>query len=234
MPWARRFDGAGASRGKVCRLQALLHTAANLFTQTKPDICNLPNALTGCELKMAGAPSQFGRRGVGSPLQPARSYGVQSASSALLAATQWNRAPKELSLKDLAPLDRDDDWALPDRAPAPPRPGLMTMLFSSRGRVCRRDYWTFNIAATMSAVLAILAAAVSLPAEQALMVAVPIALVSARIRSCLRIKRWHDRDKSAVWILVGLIPFVGWIWSFLECGLTRGTPGPNRYGASPI
>jgi uncharacterized membrane protein YhaH (DUF805 family) len=189
---------------------------------------------------MAGAPSQFGRRGAGSAPQPARSYGAPSASSALLAATQWNRAPKELSLKDLAPLDRDDDWAMPtsSRATAPsaaaPGPALMTMLFSSRGRVCRRDYWTFNIAATMSAVLAILAVAVSLPAEQAVLVAVPIALVSARVRSCLRIKRWHDRDKSAVWVLVGLIPFAGWVWSFLECGLTRGTPGPNRYGPSPI
>jgi len=185
---------------------------------------------------MAGAPSQFGRRGAGSP---ARSYGAQSASSALLAATQWNRAPKELSLKDLAPLDRDDDWAIPTSsratgtAAAAPKPDLMTMLFSSRGRVCRRDYWTFNIVVTLSAVLAILAVAASLPAAQALLVAVPVALVSARIRSCLRIKRWHDRDKSAVWVLVGLVPFVGWVWSFLECGLAQGTAGPNRYGPRP-
>jgi uncharacterized membrane protein YhaH (DUF805 family) len=183
---------------------------------------------------MAGAPSQFGRRGAGAAAQPQRSYGAQSASSALLAATQWNRAPRELSSKDLVQLEREEDWALPERVPAPPRPAVMTMLFSARGRVCRRDYWTFNIAATMSAVLAILAVAVSLPAAQALMFAVPIALVSARIRSCLRIKRWHDRDKSAVWVLVGLIPFVGWVWSFLECGLTRGTAGPNRYGPAPI
>jgi uncharacterized membrane protein YhaH (DUF805 family) len=107
------------------------------------------------------------------------------------------------------------------------------MLFSSRGRIRRRDYWTFNIAASMSAILAILAAAVSLPALQALLVAVPIAMVSVRVRSCLRIKRWHDRDKSAVWVLIGLVPFVGWTWSFIECGLTEGSPGPNRYGPSP-
>jgi uncharacterized membrane protein YhaH (DUF805 family) len=185
-------------------------------------------------MEMAGAPSQFGRRGGGTAHQPAPTHGAQSASSALLAATQWNRAPKELSSKDLVPLERDDDWALPERVPAPPRPALMTMLFSTRGRVCRRDYWTFNIAATTGAVLAILAVAVSLPAEQALLVGVPVALLSARVRSCLRIKRWHDRDKSAVWVLVGLVPFVGWVWSFLECGLARGTPGPNRYGPSPI
>ena len=189
---------------------------------------------------MAGEPSQFGRRGAGSPSQPARPYAAQSGSSALLAATQWNRPSKEPSLKDLPPLDRDDDWAMPTSSrvvasgAAGPKPNLMTMLFSSRGRVCRRDYWTFNIVITMSAVLAILAVAVSLPAEQALLVAAPIALVSARIRSCLRIKRWHDRDKSAVWVLVGLVPFVGWVWSFLECGLAQGTPGPNRYGPSPI
>jgi uncharacterized membrane protein YhaH (DUF805 family) len=158
---------------------------------------------------------------------------------ALQAATQWNRPGKEPSLKDLVPLDRDDDWAMPTSSPALvgamaiERPSLMTMLFSSRGRVRRRDYWTFNTAASMCAILAILTAAVSLPALQALLVAIPIATVSVRIRSYLRIKRWHDRGKSAAWVLIGLVPFVGWAWSFMECGLMEGTPGPNSYGPSP-
>jgi uncharacterized membrane protein YhaH (DUF805 family) len=189
---------------------------------------------------MAGASSQFGRRGVGSAAQsPARGVPAQSASSALLVATRWNQQDTLPSLKDLAPLDRDDDWAMPvsSRAATPAgaeRPGLMTLLFSSRGRVCRRDYWLYNIAASASAITAIVTAWVSLPPSQALIVALPVALVSVRIRSCLRIKRWHDRDKSAVWVLIGLVPFVGWMWTFAECGVSPGTPGPNRYGPSPI
>jgi uncharacterized membrane protein YhaH (DUF805 family) len=49
----------------------------------------------------------------------------------------------------------------------------------------------------------------------------------------LQIKRWHDRDKSWVWIFISLIPLVGPIWALVECGFLDGTPGPNKYGPSP-
>lgn len=49
----------------------------------------------------------------------------------------------------------------------------------------------------------------------------------------LQTKRWHDRDKSAWWILVTLIPFIGTLWLLFElCGI-EGTPGPNHYGPAP-
>ena len=47
------------------------------------------------------------------------------------------------------------------------------------------------------------------------------------------VKRWHDRDKSGWWSLVGSIPFIGQIWSFIELGLLVGTRGPNQYGPDP-
>jgi uncharacterized membrane protein YhaH (DUF805 family) len=47
-------------------------------------------------------------------------------------------------------------------------------------------------------------------------------------------KRWHDRDKSAAWVLIVLIPVVGWIWALIENGLLRGTAGPNRFGEDPL
>jgi uncharacterized membrane protein YhaH (DUF805 family) len=46
-------------------------------------------------------------------------------------------------------------------------------------------------------------------------------------------KRWHDRGKSAVWVLINFIPLIGPLWQFVECGLLPGTPGPNSYGAVP-
>ena len=49
----------------------------------------------------------------------------------------------------------------------------------------------------------------------------------------LQVKRWHDRDKSGTWVFINLIPFIGWIWSLIECGFLDGTPGPNRFGPSP-
>jgi uncharacterized membrane protein YhaH (DUF805 family) len=49
----------------------------------------------------------------------------------------------------------------------------------------------------------------------------------------LQVKRWHDRDKSWVWIFINFIPLVGAVWTLVECGFLDGTPGPNRFGPSP-
>jgi uncharacterized membrane protein YhaH (DUF805 family) len=47
----------------------------------------------------------------------------------------------------------------------------------------------------------------------------------------LGVKRWHDRNKSGWWVLIGLIPVVGQLWTLVECGLLPGTRGGNRFGA---
>jgi uncharacterized membrane protein YhaH (DUF805 family) len=49
----------------------------------------------------------------------------------------------------------------------------------------------------------------------------------------IQVKRWHDRDKTGWMVLINLIPFVGFIWTVVECGFLHGTPGPNRFGPSP-
>ena len=51
---------------------------------------------------------------------------------------------------------------------------------------------------------------------------------------CVYGKRYHDRDKSAWWILIALVPIIGGIWMLIECGLLRGTDGPNRFGEDPL
>ena len=47
------------------------------------------------------------------------------------------------------------------------------------------------------------------------------------------IKRLHDRDKSAKWLILSVIPIIGWIWFIVELGCLRGTEGPNRFGLAP-
>jgi uncharacterized membrane protein YhaH (DUF805 family) len=47
-------------------------------------------------------------------------------------------------------------------------------------------------------------------------------------------KRWHDRNKSGWWSLIGLVPLIGGIWLLVELGFLRGTEGPNKYGPDPI
>ncbi|EJL22422.1 DUF805 domain-containing protein [Novosphingobium sp. AP12] len=53
------------------------------------------------------------------------------------------------------------------------------------------------------------------------------------------VRRLHDRDMSGWWypgfIVLGMIPFVGWIASiaFLVILFLPGTPGHNRFGEDP-
>ena len=44
------------------------------------------------------------------------------------------------------------------------------------------------------------------------------------------IKRFHDRDKSGWWVLIGFVPIIGALWLLIELGFLAGTPGPNRFG----
>jgi uncharacterized membrane protein YhaH (DUF805 family) len=75
--------------------------------------------------------------------------------------------------------------------------------------------------------------AVTLAPMQALIAVLPFAFVYIRVRSCVKIKRWHDRDKSAIWSLIALAPFIGSMWAFVECGFLEGTRGDNRFGPPP-
>jgi len=43
-------------------------------------------------------------------------------------------------------------------------------------------------------------------------------------------KRWHDRDKSGWWSLIGFVPIIGGLWMTIELGFLGGTPGGNRFG----
>ena len=62
------------------------------------------------------------------------------------------------------------------------------------------------------------------------MILILLALVLAVwIYFCQTVKRYHDRDKSGWWYLIGLIPILG-LWQIIECGFLSGTPGGNSYG----
>ena len=53
------------------------------------------------------------------------------------------------------------------------------------------------------------------------------------ISLALGVKRWHDRNKSGWWVLIGMIPIIGPLWQFIEAGCMRGTVGANQYGPDP-
>lgn len=47
------------------------------------------------------------------------------------------------------------------------------------------------------------------------------------------VRRMHDIDKSGWWLLIALIPLVGWI-ILIVWYATKGTGGANRFGADPL
>jgi uncharacterized membrane protein YhaH (DUF805 family) len=107
------------------------------------------------------------------------------------------------------------------------------LFFGLRGRVSRRDYWLYGVltpiglAALGHALLGIAqVAAAHADRVVNLLLVWPVLAVS--------VKRWHDRDKSGWWVLLNLLPVIGWIWALIDNGFLRGTSGPNRFGDDPL
>lgn len=110
---------------------------------------------------------------------------------------------------------------------------LGDLLLSIEGRIGRKGFW-LGVAILFAArcVSALLDGALFGSAQSLFSGLLGIAAIWPGI--ALSAKRWHDRDKSAWWILIQLLPIIGWIWSFVENGFLRGTPGPNRFGPDPL
>jgi len=46
------------------------------------------------------------------------------------------------------------------------------------------------------------------------------------------IRRMHDTNRSGWWILINLVPCIGWIW-FIVLAAEEGVAGDNQYGPDP-
>ena len=107
---------------------------------------------------------------------------------------------------------------------------LRQILFGFKGRIPRKAYWLYGVLGLLlvSVMVTLLLGIAGVDERTAevvanLLILWPVAAVS--------VKRWHDRDKSAAWLLINLVPVLGVIWSLVENGLLRGTVGGNRFGA---
>jgi uncharacterized membrane protein YhaH (DUF805 family) len=119
---------------------------------------------------------------------------------------------------------------LPSRADDPMPP--WRMLLDPRGRIGRADFWRWGVGALGGLGLlghALLAIAHVKPDLIERWVTLSLLWPAVAISA----KRWHDRDRTAWWVLVALLPVAGWLWALLDNGLVRGTPGRNRFGEPP-
>lgn len=132
------------------------------------------------------------------------------------------------------PADGGDNRRM--SAPLPPlltdEDAPLRVLLDPRGRISRRTFWLWGVLALggLTLLLRALLEIARMAPDRAeglvsLLLLWPAIAVSA--------KRWHDRDKSGWWVLIALVPVIGWLWMLIDNGFRRGTPNANRFGPAP-
>jgi uncharacterized membrane protein YhaH (DUF805 family) len=110
----------------------------------------------------------------------------------------------------------------------------MKNLFTSTGRIRRVTFWKFWIGFFVYFfILGTLQEKGALPHWADVLTTIlmlPLLLWAIIIQ----IKRWHDLDKSGWWVCINLIPVLGALYTFIMCGLIKGTKGDNKYGSDPL
>jgi uncharacterized membrane protein YhaH (DUF805 family) len=106
------------------------------------------------------------------------------------------------------------------------------IFLSVKGRVSRRTFWLYGVLALLGMGLLCTALLGIAGVEQGrIEITVNLLLVWPAI--AVSAKRWQDRNRSPWWVLITLIPVIGWAWALIDNGFVRGTPGPNRFGEPP-
>ncbi|WP_411847683.1 DUF805 domain-containing protein [Roseibacillus persicicus] len=130
------------------------------------------------------------------------------------------------------------------KPPDYPEPTLLQKLLSFRGRFSRSQYWLYTVGSCLLIFIMVLAldsiltefsvrsSPVISISEDLVSWICGIALIWINLAGLS--KRFHDRGKSGLMILVWLIPYIGSLWILIECGCLQGISGPNRYGPDPL
>ena len=113
------------------------------------------------------------------------------------------------------------------------RMSLTDLYLGLQGRIPRRTFWLQGVLALLvvamlgNALMDIAGFEVDIAGKLVnLVLAWPVIAVSA--------KRWHDCDRSGWWVLVNMIPGIGWLAGLIANGAMRGTRGANRFGPDPL
>jgi len=97
------------------------------------------------------------------------------------------------------------------------------------GRAGRAEFWWFALANFIaSLILNLLGRASGIFVVLGLIYSLGVLVPSIAVG----IRRLHDTTKSGWWLLIGLVPLVGFI-VLIVFFATQGNPGPNQYGPPP-
>jgi uncharacterized membrane protein YhaH (DUF805 family) len=115
---------------------------------------------------------------------------------------------------------------------------VSTQYFQIEGRTGRQDFWNFVVACVallvgtyiLDSLIGIGHTIYSGTSFYPFTTLASLALLIPNLS--IAIRRLHDTDRTAGWMLVGIVPFVGWavvIYWFAEAGMR----GENQFGREP-
>jgi uncharacterized membrane protein YhaH (DUF805 family) len=100
------------------------------------------------------------------------------------------------------------------------------------GRARRSEYWWFALFLLIGNVVLNGVDAILFGGDTQILSAI-FSLATIVPSVCAGGRRLHDTGRSALWLLIGLIPLVGFLvllWWFVQ----KGTDGSNEYGPDPL
>jgi uncharacterized membrane protein YhaH (DUF805 family) len=114
------------------------------------------------------------------------------------------------------------------------------------GRARRSEFWFWSLFAIIASVVAMLVDGMLFPGlmtaevvdgmasvqSQGGPVTLIVGLALLLPGLAMAVRRLHDTDRRGWWLLIALIPIIGFI-VLLVFYVTEGTRGPNRFGADP-
>lgn len=108
------------------------------------------------------------------------------------------------------------------------------LLFSFKGRISRKPFWVFNLIVFIGGILLGMFTELSDDITQMTRPQIMFMIWILWPSLAVQAKRWHDVNKSALWVLINIIPLIGPLWAIIVNGFFRGTAGPNRFGPDPL
>ena len=137
---------------------------------------------------------------------------------------------------------------------------MKELLFSFKGRIGRKAFWTWNV--IYYVLIAGFATGISVLFPAYAYILLPVFLLFLLVPDlAITSKRWHDRGKSNLWLLLNIPLVLGrlatpaatqsaegasplqmvatiaalacGLWILVECGFMKGTDGENQFGSEP-
>ncbi len=103
------------------------------------------------------------------------------------------------------------------------------LFFEFEGRATRKEYWVGVIALVITGILiGVIGKIIFSDFFEAMFLTI-LQLVILVPSFLIQVKRWHDRNKSAWWCLINLVPVIGSLWAFIELGFLASVDEGNHY-----